>query len=188
MRLTTHRAVAIFIVALSLLYLLTQAALVPLRRLLADRYLAKGNALFIDQDYQDAVKQYDKALSYEPNDELAAHNRQMAEAASTDIAQAKPFFQAQGVGDVLIRLAEAQVAYSTPKIALTEGVKLYTAREFSYAQYPLLRAVQLDPGYAEAWHYLGLTDQELGKLNGVYVGKALEAFAKRDALTPKYIK
>ena len=188
MKLSTHRAVASFVVALLLLYLGVTAVLVPIKAKLASRYLAKGDALFADQDFQDAFFQYDRALSYEPNDELAARNRQMAKAAPTDIAQAKPFFEAHGVGEVLSRLAEAQAAYVTPKAALAEGVKLYAAGEFSYAQYPLLRAVQLDPGYPEAWNYLGLTYGELGKVDGAYLQKENNAFAQRDILTPKYIK
>ena len=162
--------------------------MVPIKSSLSARYLAKGDTLFIDQDYLDAVVEYSRALSYEPNNEVAAHNRQMAEAASTDIVRAKPFFEAHGVNDVLAKLAEAEVAYPTPKAALTEGVKLYTAGEFAYAQYPLLRAVHLDPAYPEAWHYLGLTYVELGKLDPRYAKKALGVFERRDTLTPKYVE
>ena len=162
--------------------------MVPIKSSLSARYLAKGDTLFVDQDYLDAVVEYSRALSYEPNNEVAAHNRQMAEAASTDVVRAKPFFEAHGVNDVLVKLAEAEVAYPTPKAALTEGVKLYTAGEFAYAQYPLQRAVHLDPSYPEAWNYLGLTYEELGKIDVEYTKMAVEVFKKRDSLTPKYIK
>ena len=188
MWLSRRRSLSILVTALVLLYVLLQAVSKPIKSRLAARYLAKGNALFVDQDYQDAVVQYTRVLSYEPNEEDAVRNKQMAEVASTDIAQAKPFFLEQGVGEVLVKLAEAQAEYPTPKAALAEGVKLYAAGQFSYAQYPLLRAVRLDPGYPEAWNYLGLTYEELGKLNTKYVKKAADAFGKRDALTPMYIK
>ena len=188
MWLSRRRSLSVFVTALVLLYLVVQAVLVPIKSALAARYLAKGDALFVDQDYLDAMVQYSRALSYESNNEVAAHNRQMAEAANTDIVQAKPFFEEHGVSEALAKLAEAEVAYPTPKAALTEGVKLYALGEFSYAQYPLLRAVRLDSGYPEAWNYLGLTYEELGKFDREYVKKAVEAYKNRDALTPKYIQ
>ena len=188
MWLSRRRSLSIFVIALALLYTLVQAILVPIKSKLSARYLAKGDALFVDQDYQDAVVQYSYALSYKANNVTATRNRQMAEAASTDIVKAKPFFEMYGVSEPLEKLSEAQIAYQDPKEALTEGVKLYAAGEFAYAQYPLLRAVQLDPNYPEAWNYLGLTYGELGKRDQVYSKKASEALKKRDILTPMYLK
>jgi Tfp pilus assembly protein PilF len=185
---SVRRSIVILVLALALAGVLIVEALGPVRLRVAQRYLSRGDSYLAAQEFDAASAEYDKALHYDSSLQAARDHLALAESAPTDIARLRAFYQEHGVQAVVDKLDRAQKAYTDPKEALTVGASFYEAHDFSYAQYPLLLATQLDPGYPEAWNYLGLTYQELARDNASYRAKATAAFAKRDSLTLKYIQ
>lgn len=181
-----RRAIIAVGVALALALLVITKIAWHVRQEVANRYLERGDIYLTQLEFSAAVDEYQKALHADPSNAEAISRLHTAEIAPVDIAQAASFYQEHRVESVISKLQEAQQPYSTVTAAVAEGVKLYSAQEAVYAQYPLERAVQLDPGYPEAWNYLGLTYQELAKIDSTYTKKAEVAFARRDALTPAY--
>jgi tetratricopeptide (TPR) repeat protein len=188
MRISGVRFFLVLVVAGALLYLLVRDVIQPARLAISDRYVVRGDALFEDEDYTEAVTQYQEALQYDDSNRVAQLNDTMAKSAPTDPAAAAPFFEAHGMTAALSQLAEAQKAYANPQQALQVGVTLYDEAQYALAQYPLQRATVLDSAYPAAWNYLGLTYQKLEPYGGGYAAKAAECFAKRDNLTPVYIE
>jgi len=181
------RSLLIVILSLVLAVLLLGELTAPFKRFIADRYRERGDSYLISLQYDQARSQYETALHYNSGDTLAVSHKHLADVAPSDIAQAKSFFVEHQVKAVLDKLNVAQAGYSDPKQALQVGANFYTAKDFVYAQYPLQRAVQLDPEYTEAWHYLLLDYQELAKIDAQYKTKADEAQKRQDDLSPKYL-
>ena len=76
-----------------------------------------------------------------------------------------------------------------PKDAVALGLKYLAQGDFAYARYPLEQAIQLDPNYPEAWHYLAQTYQELAKYD-IAVNAITPATAKTrilDTLSKEFI-
>lgn len=182
------RSLLILALGLCAALLLAWQVAQPLRPALSDRYLSRGDSFLEAQDYGDARAQYAVALRYNPDNALAKAHDAIAAAMPTDPAKGEQFYLARGVQSVTNRLAAAQKQYSTPKEALQAGVTLYVGHDYGYARYPLERAVSLDPGYAEAWNYLGLNYQELAKVDASFAEKARQALAKRDSITTRYLE
>jgi Tfp pilus assembly protein PilF len=176
-------AIGVGLIAL-LMYELTG----PVRTLVGERFVRRGDQYLAAQDFSEAETQYAEALRYDPGNTIATRRKLIADKAPTDIAIAADFFQQHGVAAPLQKLARAQQTYADPKEALAVGAQFYDMGEIVYAQYPLKRAVQLDPEYAEAWHYLALTYADLAKTDASYQDKADQALARQNALTPKYLK
>ena len=185
---SAKRTAVIFLVGVALGGLVVWQASIPIRNRIATRYVERGTTYLVAQEFSSAAKEYEKALDYNIDNQEAFTYLRLAKEGPVDIAKLKQFYQTHHVESVLDKLDLAQQSYETPKKALEAGVGFYEAHEYSFAQYPLLRAVQLDPEYPEAWHYLGLTYQELAKMDVRYQERAVQAFAKRDNLTPKYLK
>jgi tetratricopeptide (TPR) repeat protein len=154
---STRRAIIIILVSLGLALAILHQLIQPIHRKLAERFVARGDQFFALQDFAHADNEYKEALTYDPHNQTALAHKQLANAAKTDIAIAEPFFV------------------------------LYNQGFYTYAQYSLQQAVESDPGYPEAWNYVGLNDTKLADIDPTFKEKATKAFAKRDALTPKYL-
>lgn len=185
---SSRRALVILSLSGILVALMMAAVLAPARKQISKRYLIRGDKYLVAQQFEPARREYQQALDYDPDNATARQMRDLAQKAPTDIALARDFFQARGVVAVTEKLDQAQQKYSHPKDALQAGVDFFQAGEFVYAQYPLRQATKLDNGYPEAWHYLGLTYQELAKKDSSLQALADEAFKRRDLLTPNYLE
>lgn len=181
------RSLFILLVALILGVLVLFQLLHPYLLRLSDRYLARGDSYLVLQDYGSALNEYDKALEYNPNNTLVKSHQILAKLAPTDPAVARNFYRSKGAKAVNEQLDAALKDFPSALEALKAGLVFYDRGEFALAQYPLQKAVKLDPEYPEAWNYLGLTYQKLASLDHNLEKKALEAFKKRDELTPNYI-
>lgn len=186
-RLPAWRVLLIFVIALVLIVTLIYQLGAPLRHIFANRFLERGDTFFSSLEYDSAEREYDKALLYDKNMTLAADHLALVKEAPTDIAVARDFFAEKGRREVVDRIDAAKEHFTDPKKALETGATLYQQGQYVYAQYPLQTAVTLDPEYPEAWHYLALTYDHLAKENARFREKAVEARAKRDALTPRYL-
>jgi tetratricopeptide (TPR) repeat protein len=183
-----RRGIVIILLSLALLAVIINHFLSPLRQSLSDRFVSRGDSYMQSLDFPSAAKEYHKAVSYVSSNNEAATRERYASIAQVDIAAAKPLFEELHIDNVLNILDQAQANFPNPKEALKEGVLLYSEKKYVYAQYSLQKAIQLDPEYPEAWHYLGLTYQKLGEIDPDYQNKSLAAFRKRDALTPTYLE
>lgn len=186
-KISYRRVGSILLVSSVLLWILLNQVQQPIQERISDRYRLRGDSYFAALDYAEAQNQYRLALKYNPHNQLAQQELDMAAKAAVDLTAAKPFFEGHNLQEPLSKLHEAQRTFTDAKAAVVAGVGYYNKGEFVYAQYPLQQAVTLDPEYPEAWHYLGLTYQELAKSDFSYQHKAQECFDKRDALTPKYL-
>jgi len=183
-----RRSAAILLVGLLLGAALVWLALQPLRPVVADRYVARGDTYLQSQQFADARAQYRLALRFNPADTAAAANLILAERGETDPAVLRQFYRQHDDLAPLAKLDQALSAFADPKQALVAGAGLYVAHEYAYARYPLEKAVGMDPQYAEAWNYLALDYGELAKLDSGYLAKEKAAAARRDALTTSYLK
>lgn len=181
------RAVIILIVGAILGFLLFQQAATPIRQKVSDRFVIRGDSYVLSQDFAEAEAEYEKALAYNPENQIAKRQLDLTKKGETDIAVLRDFYVAHGAATIVDRIDASSKQYSDPKEAVAAGIAWYQKGESLYAQYPLQQAVELDPGYPEAWHYLGLVYQDLALHDEAYKEKAEEAWKTRDLLTPKYL-
>jgi Tfp pilus assembly protein PilF len=184
--LSARRSIAILLVGLALGGLLVLEIATPIRERIADRYVERGDSYLVSQDFDVATEQYDKALSYDKNNQDAKNGQKLAALGPVDIAKLKDFYEQNRVDSVLSKLALASQNFTDAKQALQVGVNFYADHDYAYARYPMEKAVSIDPGYPEAWHYLGQTYQKLAQWDSSYTAKATDAFKHRDELTPNY--
>ena len=177
----------IFLVAIFIAILVGGKAWLVINQRIAERFVERGTSYLIAQDYPAAAQEYQKALRYNSQAIEAEQDLAIIHISQIDIAQAKSFYVEHKVTSVLQKLSKAQATFTNPKQAVAVGVQFYANQDYVYAQYPLQQAVNLDPGYPEAWHYLALTYQKLGKIDSSYTKKADEAFLRQNELTPKYL-
>lgn len=182
-----QRCVVIGILSLILLFVLSTRLTLPYNQRLSQRFLDRGDTYLIAREFEESIKQYEKALKNNSDNALARERLKLARQASLDIAALRDFYAEKGVREMVDKIDLSTQAYSTPKAALTAGVRFYEDRDYVFAQYPLRRALKLDSGYPEAWHYLGLTYREMAKIEPEYNKQAEEAWQKRDQLTTRYI-
>ena len=185
---SARRSVAIMLIGLALGAIVLWQALQPVRRQIAGRYVDRGDSYMENRDFDLALDEYAKAQDFDPSSSEASSRIALAKEGEVNIAALRSFFASHGKPDLVKEIDAATKTYSQPKDALEAGATLYTAQEFALARYPLEEAVMLDPGYPEAWNYLGLTYKELAFYDASYNAKAAQAFAKRDALTPNYLQ
>ena len=185
---SARRSCLFILVALALGILGVAQAAKPIRLAAAKRYAERGTARFIAQDYAGAVNEYGASLRYDPANREILADRALAQSAETDPLAAEPFFIVHNVQDALTRLQRAQGPFATAKDAAAAGIELLNEGQPVYARYSLQQATVMDPAYPDGWNYLGVDYQALAKIDPAYAAKATAAFAKRDALTPKYLK
>lgn len=185
--LSVRRSLAILAVGILLAGVILWQLSQPVKVKVSERFTERGDGYFVAQNFEQAEEEYHKALRYNPENSTAKQNLDLATKAEVDIAAAADFFTQHGVAEVGEKLAVAKKGYTNPKEALKVGVEFFNNGELRFARYPLERAVQLDPDYPEAWHYLALTYQEYAKNDAQYKQQAEDAFKKRDSLTPKYL-
>lgn len=179
------RTVVIFLVAAGILVLLVWQTIRVVQPILAQRYFERGIAYLKVQNFDNAEKEFrNSEVDGSPD---AAQWLAWSQQAPTDPKVLESYWHEWGVDDVVRLLSEAEGSFTTPKEALTEGIKLYNAGESPYAQYAIDQALTLDPGYPEAWHYRYLTYQKIAELNANYRAKADAAKAMRDSLTSLYL-
>ena len=186
-RFSARRSCAIILIACVFLYLLFLHSTPPFRQLVAQRFIVRGDRYFIALHYDEAEREYLKAEQADAQSAAATDRLRLVRLAETDIVNARSFFEDHHVDNVVRKIDEATAQHSTPKEALTAGIALYQSGDYGYARYPLEEAVQLDPKYPEAWHYLALTYDKLAEVNASYRDKAKDARAKRDALSPAWL-
>lgn len=181
------RIMLIFLVAISLIFLLVNEMLKPIEKKISDRYLMRGDQYFTVLNYTKAEKEYQKALEYNSGNLKARQNLDLVKVAPIEIAKTRDFFVEKGVSEMVKQIDLATTDYTTPKEALAVGVAFYEKGDWALSQYPLQKAVSLDSQYPEAWHYLGLVYERLSSIDSSYSERAKAAFAKRDELTPEYL-
>ena len=187
MKFSKARSFSIFVVGLALGLVVLWQLVQPVRTVIANRYIVRGDTYMNTQDFDLASGEYAQALKIDPDNSLAQSRMQLAKEGPVNIAALLPYYQAQGIGNIVSAIEAAEQPYTDPKKALQAGANLYASDEFDLAQYPMQEAVKLDPGYPEAWNYLGLDYQQLASYNSSYTAKAKQAFTKRDNLTPDYL-
>lgn len=184
---SSFRGILIILIGLIIGFLVVWQFSIPVRHRLAERQIDRGDVFLLAQDYSGATVEYQKALSYEKTNTEAEHRLELAKEGPVDIVKLRQFYLDHKDLEIVTKIDQATKSYTEPKEALKAGVELYSAKEFVYAQYPIQEAIRLDPDYPEAWHYLGLTYQQLAKIDPNYTEKAADAWEHRDALTPKYL-
>ena len=183
-----RRTAFIFFIAALLAIFISWQIIIPVRQDVSARYVQRGDAYLSAQEFDSAQKEFQQAISYDSTNQTAKERLEIAKKSLTDIALVGDFYRQQQITAVVQKLDTAQKMYSTPKQALQAGVLFYQNHDFVYAQYPLQRAIELDPGYPEAWHYLSLTYQELTKADPTIQAKADAALKKQNELTAKYLQ
>ena len=181
------RALAIVVVGLVLGVVLVWQIIQPLRPLVAQRYVTRGDSYLISQEFSEAQGQYREALKFEPSDTTATEHLALATKGPANPALLKNFYTQNNVLSQLNRLSTAQASFSNPKLALEAGAGLYNAQDYAYAQYPLQTAVSMDPQYAEAWDWLAKDYGKLAKIDSDYTSKQKAAETTRDSLTTQYL-
>lgn len=187
-RFSWHRSLLIIVVGLLLAGIIVLQAAQPLRQDLAQRYLARGDAFFAAQNYDQAENEYQRALRYNSQLSLAQDNLDLVQKATTDIVLSRQFFADHNRSDIVQKIDEATQTFGQPKDAVKQGVHYITQGDFVYARYPLEQAIKLDPNYPEAWHYLAQTYQELAKYDPSFQTMANAAIKRQNILTPQYLK
>ena len=186
-RFTLGRSLLIIVLGFLIVCILAWQASLPIKRALAIRYVARGDTYMIQNNYNRAVQEYQSALKNDSQNAEALRKETIAVEASTDIASARDLFQELGQTSMVTKIDQATKPFDSPKAALQAGVSYYQASEYSLARYPLETALQLDPNYPEAWHYLALVYDKLATYSSVFKDKATDARSKRDALSPLWI-
>ena len=182
------RATVILVISVVIAALLASQIIGPAKQKIAERYLLRGDSYFASQNFDQAILEYQKGIDFDSNNLSLSEHLALVKKAKTDIASARIYFAAHGVTSVVELIDESKKQYQNPKDALAAGAKLYQDGEYPYAQYPLELSVELDPGYAEAWHYLALDYQKLAQIDKGYATKATAAITKQNQLTPNYLE
>ncbi len=182
------RSCAVILIGMAIIAIVAWQLAQPIKSAVADRFLKRGDTYFAQLQFDNAAREYGKALGYNEDLQEAVVRKELAEEAATDIAAARDLLDQLGNQAAVIKIDTAQALFSSPKEALQAGVDFYSANEYSFARYPLEQATQLDPAYPEAWHYLSLTYEKLAGENAEYRSKAEDARKKRDSLTANYLQ
>ena len=118
----------------------------------ASDWCNKGNALYIQQEYLDAIKAYNRAIDIDPRYAEAWNNKGLA------LAKLGKYSEAL--------LAYQQAIDVDPKRADTwfnKGDALYMQNIYDEACKEYAKALQINPKYAEAWNHKGEELKSHGK-------------------------
>jgi tetratricopeptide (TPR) repeat protein len=121
------------------------------RQMRAAAYFARGRTLFEQNDYEQAIEQFNKALEADPNDAVAFYHRGLAYEALQEFAEAIADFT-----DVLRLDARNAMAY------YHRGTAHRLAGQHDRAISDTTRALRLDPRLAVAYHNRSLAYAAVG--------------------------
>lgn len=182
------RTVSIVVIGLLIGILVLWEVLTPFKKEVALRYIERGDRYLLEELLQPALDSYNQALRFDPANQTAVSRQQMTMRARTDALAMRGFVQDHGMTAAAQRLESALYEYEQPKDALIAGVDLYQRGYYSYARYPVERALEIDRYYTEAWHYLGLICGELAKIDSEWQECTEKAWSERDKLSTEYLE
>jgi tetratricopeptide (TPR) repeat protein len=155
---------------------------------MATRYVSQGKVKLTALDTTGALNSFTRAVSLERENVGEAEDLlKLTTEGRADIAVLRDYLAANGRSDVVAQIDAATRKFQTPKEALTAGIAYYLAGEYQYARYPLEAALEQDPNYPEALHYLALTYDTYTQLDQTYAAEAEYLRKKRDTLSPRWL-
>jgi tetratricopeptide (TPR) repeat protein len=182
-----RRFAGILLVFLALLAVVIWQVLLWVQPTIARRLADRGMVYLKAQQYEAAVHEFDRALATGHAVPEVATWREQARTAEVDPRVLATSWQEWGVESAVRKLACVAGPFTTPKDAVAAGLALLSSDEPSYARYGFEAAVEADPEYPEAWHYLSKSYEALARFDASYRERAENARAKRDALTTSYL-
>ncbi|MCK4795939.1 MAG: tetratricopeptide repeat protein [Spirochaetes bacterium] len=133
-------------------------------------YLNQGNDFYFKEDYESAIKAYDRTIELKPDNVIAWCNKGVA------LGELCRFDEALKVFEKAIELKpDYAEAWSN------KGVTLYKLGRYTEALKVTEKAIELKPDYAEAWSNKGVNLSELGRYE-----EALSDLEKAIELNPDY--
>src|SRR6266487_3156381 len=137
-----------------------------------EQYLRKGDALYDEQRYTEALEAYNLALTFAPNDALACNNRGLT------YRNLKDYHRAIADYDRAIALAPSNAFMYNNR-----GYAYSLLQDYHRAIADYDRAIALEPNYPLAYYNRGNAYDELGDSQ-----KALADFSYAITLDPNYAK
>jgi tetratricopeptide (TPR) repeat protein len=137
----------------------------------AMEFFQKGNAAFLQGNYEEAIAAYDQAIEYKPDYYQAWSNR------GSTLFQRRNYEEALQSYD---RALELKSEY--PEAWNNRGSVLVKMKQYQDALPSYKKALQLKPNYYEAWKNLGLVWQEMEQPK-----KAIQAYKKALKIKPDYV-
>ena len=142
--------------------------------------------------YLHADLAYEKALLLSPKNPDIIAKRALAKSASEDIEKLESLFQNEKYSMNKKALESASVFPENETAALKLSKDLIEKGEYQMAIIPAHTATEMDPGYRDAWLYLGIANLKTAELvelspevKQTYMAKAKEALGRAKETDPE---
>ncbi len=175
-----------------LAFLLIIFLLKPLRTFSSKKFVSVGDEYLASKKYLHADLAYEKALLLSPKNSDILAKRALAKSASEDIEKLESFFQEEKFSANKEALLSASEFPSSETDALKLCKELIEKGEYQLAIIPAHTATEMDPGYRDAWLYLGIANLKTAQLvelspevKQAYMNKAKEALQRAKEIDPE---
>ena len=164
----------------------------PLRIFSSNKLVSAGDEYLASKKYLHADLAYEKALLLSPKNPDIIAKRALAKSASEDIEKLESLFQNEKYSMNKKALESASVFPENETAALKLSKDLIEKGEYQMAIIPAHTATEMDPGYRDAWLYLGIANLKTAELvelspevKQTYMAKAKEALGRAKETDPE---
>lgn len=162
----------------------------PLRIYSSHKFSSAGDNYLAQNKYLHADLAYEKALILSPKDTGVMAKRALAKEASENIVKLESFYNSFSDKKALFDSAVSFPKTETDAVKLSK--QLIEQGEYQLAAIPAETATQMDPGYFDAWFYLGIANLRTAQLVELspeirqkYLDMAREALKKAKEIDPE---
>lgn len=164
----------------------------PLRTHSSNKFVLAGDEYLANKKYLHADLAYEKALTLSPKDSAIMAKRALAKSASEDVEKLENLYQNEKFSSDKEMLESASEFPANETEALKLSKDLIEKGEYQLASIPAKTATEMDPGYRDAWLYLGIANLKTAQLVELspevkqsYMDKAKTALQKAKEIDPE---